>query len=107
MAANQPVRGFSIRWQEKLSPAHFVKLEQHNREGKLLSENFYWRGVKNEDLQQLGRLPRLELDGQAKLSRDANRALVTVDPKNSTAAVALMEKPRFARVLRGRRYCPP
>ena len=32
-------------FQTDLSPVHFVKLELRDAEGKLLSDNFYWRAL--------------------------------------------------------------
>ena len=33
-----------IDWPTDLSPVHFVKLELDDRDGKIVSDNFYWRG---------------------------------------------------------------
>jgi hypothetical protein len=91
-AANSSTECFSIVWPEKLSPAHFVKLQLHDRGGKLLSENFYWRGVKNEDLVRLDGLPKAELVGEAASARNGDKVLVTVNLKNPSAGAALMIK---------------
>jgi hypothetical protein len=91
-AANSSVPCFAIRWPGNLSPAHFVKLQLHGRDGRLLSENFYWRGVKNEDLVRLGGLPKAELAGEATSASSAGKVLVTVGLKNPSVGAALMIK---------------
>jgi hypothetical protein len=90
--ADACTQAFSIAWPDRLSPAHFVKLELRDAQGKLLSDNFYWRGVKNEDLLQLNTLPKVSLTGETKAARSGGKALVAAAVKNPSGHPVLMVK---------------
>jgi hypothetical protein len=80
----------AVEWPATLSPVHFVKLDLHDSAGKLLSDNFYWRGVKPDDLTALNTLPVATLQTQA-TRHDANgKMLLDVTLRNPGAQVALM-----------------
>lgn len=44
-----------------LSDVHFIKLELNDKDGKLISDNFYWRGNNRTDFTALNRLPKVNL----------------------------------------------
>jgi hypothetical protein len=45
-----------------LTPVHFVKLQLFDSRHKLLSDNFYWCGINEDDLTDLAKLPIVALD---------------------------------------------
>ena len=55
-----------VEWPAGLSAVHFVKLELRDADGKLVSENFYWRALPEhqDDLKALGELPTVTLDAK-------------------------------------------
>jgi hypothetical protein len=80
----------AIAFPDDVSAVHFVKLELRNSQGKLLSENFYWRGVKPDDLTALDTLPDVAL-GATIARRDANgQCVLDVTLTNPAKTVALM-----------------
>ena len=75
-----------VQWPATLSPVHFVQLQLRDAGGKLLSTNFYWRGIPGheDDLQSLETLPPVELratvarhdaDWEMPVGRDARKSL--------------------------------
>ena len=56
-----------VRWSglRGLSAVHFVKLELRDAEGKMLSENFYWRALPEhqDDLTALDSMPTGDAGG--------------------------------------------
>jgi len=71
-----------------LSPVYFVKLELRDAGGKLVSDNFYWRGQAGhpDDLTALDEMAKVTLE--AKASR--TNGTVTVMLHNPTKGIALM-----------------
>ena len=80
----------AIAFPADVSAVHFVKLELRDAQDKLLSENFYWRGVKQDDLTALDTLPDVTL-GAKITRRDANgRCVLDVALTNPAKTVAVM-----------------
>jgi hypothetical protein len=76
----------------KLSPVNFVKLELKDAQGKVVSQNFYWRGLVNhpDDLTALDSIKRVTLEAKA-VRRDAEGQMhLTVTLHNPGPTVALM-----------------
>jgi beta-mannosidase len=95
-----------VDWPTNLPMVHFVKLELHNRHGKLLSDNFYWRTLKQDDFQDLNLMPTVTLD--TKVSRhDANgNCLLEVTLHNSSSHIALMAHLQLRQKNSGERVLP-
>lgn len=97
----------SVAWPATLSQVHFVKLELRDAGGKLLSDNFYWRGsqAKPDDLTALEALPVMTLGAQLKRRDAAGKVFLEVTLNNPGPQVALMahlqlrQGPAKARVL--------
>jgi len=72
----------------ELSPVYFVKLELRDAGGKLVSDNFYWRGQAGhpDDLMALDEMAKVTLE--AKASRTSGTVTVTL--RNPTKSIALM-----------------
>jgi hypothetical protein len=68
----------------------FLKLELLDRDGKLLSENFYWHSQKPEQLRALEGLPQVGLTGSVRFSAEGEETIATVDLTNPAKTVALM-----------------
>jgi hypothetical protein len=81
-----------IDFPANVSAVHFVKLDLLGSDGKLISSNFYWRGLPDhpDDLTALNQLPTVTLNAQAQ-SADVNGArTVTVTLTNPSKDIALM-----------------
>jgi beta-galactosidase/beta-glucuronidase len=55
---------FTLTYPDGLSDTHFIRLKLTDASGKLVSENFYWRGNKYLDFRALANLKPVKLDIQ-------------------------------------------
>ena len=51
-----------------ITPVHFIRL-QLSREGRVISENFYWRGKQEGNFQALRKLPKVPVEATTKAER--------------------------------------
>ena len=81
-----------IEWPTDLSPVHFVKLELRDRQGRLVSDNFYWRARpdREDDFTELQKMPTVPLDCQVVRHDEGDKCLLDVALANSSNAVALL-----------------
>ncbi len=98
----------SVSWPTNLSAVHFVKLELRDVAGKLISDNFYWRGLpeKQDDLKALGDLPTVTLDAKVARSDADGKSLLSVTLHNPGTQVALMAHLQLRRKSSGERVLP-
>ncbi len=73
-----------------ISPIYFVKLDLIEADGRLVSSNFYWQNVAQDDFTELGKLPTaaIEVTGESKV--EGEKTLLTVTLRNPTETIALM-----------------
>ena len=76
----------------KFSPVHFVQLQLKDRAGKVISENFYWRGLPDhpDDLEVLNTLKTVALEVSASRGDSNGTTHLTVQLHNPGPQVALM-----------------
>ncbi|MDR2462371.1 MAG: discoidin domain-containing protein [Verrucomicrobiales bacterium] len=90
---------------DNLSPLHFIKLKLTGSDGKLLSENFYWRSdkpyVENakgrtwtgplfEGMGSINRLPKAEISAAVKQFDEGGKHFYAVTVSNPSKALAFM-----------------
>lgn len=90
------------------SPVHFVKLELRDAAGKLLSDNFYWRGLADQpdNLQDLNKLPVVTLDAKVKRHDSKGKCLIDLTLHNPGKQVALMAHVQLRRQTSDERVLP-
>ena len=86
-------------------PLYFVRLRLASREGRALSDNFYWQARREEDHKALNDLPRVALTGTARLTSVAGVSRVEIQLRNPSKSMALMVKPTL-RTANGQRVLP-
>jgi Exo-beta-D-glucosaminidase Ig-fold domain/Glycosyl hydrolases family 2/Glycosyl hydrolases family 2, sugar binding domain/Glycosyl hydrolases family 2, TIM barrel domain len=98
----------AISWPANLSAVHFVKLELRDAAGKQISDNFYWRGLpeQQDDLKALGSLPTVTLDAKVARSDAEGKSILSVTLHNPGAQVALMAHVQLRRKKSGERVLP-
>ncbi|MBZ4191349.1 discoidin domain-containing protein [Niabella beijingensis] len=89
-----------------LSPVHFIKLRLTDTAGKLISDNFYWRGTKPNDYTALNRLPKTKLKISSALSRNEGKAVISASISNSKRSVAFSVQVQAYRKSDGERILP-
>ena len=94
---------------EGMSPVHFVKLELKDAQGKLLSDNFYWRGTPEhpDDLKALNTLETVKLEAKATRLEAEGRVRITVTLHNPGSEVALMTHLQLRRGKANRNNAEP
>lgn len=105
-AIDEKTDGFKIEWPERLPAAYLVKLKWSDAQGGLLSENMYWLGDKDSDLQALSAMPTVTLAGNISFvsGKDGEAAQVTLT--NDSKNVALMTHVMLRDAKTGERILP-
>jgi hypothetical protein len=98
----------TIAFPGNLSAVHFVKLELLDAQNRLLSENFYWRALPDDEdnFTALNKLPTVPLDIEAKPHDAGGKCRLDVRVKNPTRDVALMAHLQLRRQQSGKRVLP-
>lgn len=72
-----------------LTDVHFIKLQLTDKSGKLLSDNFYWRGNKRKDYTALNKLDKVDLKLQYKTIKTDGKTIISatvINPAVSKSA---------------------
>jgi hypothetical protein len=99
------VRCFKVTYPENLSSTYFIRLTL-TRGSTELSENLYWRGIKEDDLKAARALPKVKLETNTKVMRDGNQWHLTTELINKTSHPALMVKLKVVRIKSRERILP-
>jgi hypothetical protein len=91
---------------DDLTPVHFIKLLLKDQTGKLLSDNFYWRGGRTADYSNLNKLPKAKLSASSKLVTANGRSVINATIKNTGEGVAFAIHLQAVRVADGERILP-
>jgi len=98
----------AVAWPVGLSAVHFVKLELRDADGKLVSENFYWRALPEhqDDLKALGEMPTVTLDTKVARRDVGGKSFFDVTLHNPGTEIALMTHLQLRRKRSGERVLP-
>ncbi len=91
---------------EGLSPVHFIKLRLKDAQGKLLSDNFYWRGDTHLDYTALESMPDVDLNCSANLQQYSGKAILAATVTNGSDDVAVSIRLKLLRQDTGERVLP-
>jgi hypothetical protein len=80
---------FQLMLPTDLSPVHFIKLILRE-DAKIVSENFYWRGNKEDQYSALNDMPKVKLSGSFTERSENGKVTLNVSLENPTSNVALM-----------------
>jgi len=80
------------RSKDDLSKVYFIKLELKDRDGRLLSDNFYWHSRASAEYENLSHMPRVEPAGKVTQTRDGDVRRLTIQVQNGDKGVALMTR---------------
>ena len=86
---DQIQRIYKLEKPEELSSTYFIrlKLEKGNQ---LISENFYWNGLKEETYQEIAAITKVRLDVKTKLVRKNDKWFLSTELINKTKNPAIM-----------------
>ncbi|MGN8070137.1 discoidin domain-containing protein [Mucilaginibacter sp. 22184] len=71
---------------EGLSAVHFIKLKLTDNTGKVISDNFYWRGNKRKDYTALNTLPKVHLNVNYKTVKADGKYYITAQVTNPSSS---------------------
>jgi beta-mannosidase len=104
--ASSTVKAGQIRVSARVTPVYFVKLELTGPDGKLLSQNFYWQHVAQDQFDGLMNLPRATLDADATARAEGDNTVVALTLHNNTSNVALLSHLQLHQKKSGKRVLP-
>ena len=90
----------------RITALYFIKLNFTDASGKLLSTNFYWQHVSQDQFDGLMKLPRVALDADAASRIEGDNTIVTVTLHNNTSHVALLTHLQLHQKKSGKRVLP-
>lgn len=96
---------FHLEFPESLSATHFIKLTLRKGD-RLLSDNFYWRGVEEGNYQALKTLPVVDLNSGTSAKRKGDQWILETRLENTTRTPALMIRLKVAGNSSGERILP-
>ncbi len=88
-----------------LTPVHFIRLELW-RGKELVSENFYLRGLQENNYQAIRKLPKAKVEANTKVAREGNRWIMATELRNVSDQPALMVHLKAVREKTGDRILP-
>lgn len=71
-----------------LTDVHFIKLKLINKNGKLVSDNFYWRGNKRTDFTAINQLAKINLKVSSTIKQVEGKYYVNVKITNPSSSMA-------------------
>lgn len=90
----------------RITPLYFIKLDLTDDAGRLLSTNFYWQHVAQDQFDGLMDLPTVALDAETSRREQGDKTLVTVTLRNNTQHVALLAHLQLHQKKSTRRVLP-
>jgi mannosylglycoprotein endo-beta-mannosidase len=100
------IQAAQIEVSARISPVYFIKLELSDASGKLLSSNFYWQHVAQDQFEGLMNLPTVTLDAEAGTRTDGEKTVLTVTLHNNTSHIGLLSHLQLHQKKSGRRVLP-
>ena len=91
-----------------LSDVHFIKLKLTDKDGKLVSDNFYWRSNNKADYTALNSLPQVKLKVSTKTKKENGRYMMDAMISNpaSSPAVAFAIRVQAVKASNGEEILP-
>ena len=104
--ASSTVKAGNLTVFARISPLYFVKLDLTDGNGNLLSRNFYWQHVAQDQFAGLQDLPVVKLDADATSKIDDENTVITMTLHNNTSHIALMTHLQLHQKTSGKRVLP-
>ena len=104
--ASTAQKAYTLWVNPHISELYFIKLDLTDASGKLLSSNFYWQNVAQDDYAGLAKLPLAKLAIQAQSHVSGDKTVFDVTVKNPTANIALLTHLQLHQKASGLRVLP-
>lgn len=99
------VKCFKLEFPKSLSAVHFIKLTLSSGD-KILSDNFYWRGLEDGNYQALRELPVVKLENNSKVEKSGDNWIITTTLNNISKSPVLMVRLKAIGNNNGERILP-
>lgn len=96
---------FKLEFPDNLSEVHFIKLILTEND-KVISDNFYWRGLEDGNYQALNNLPKVNLENNTSVSKANNIWSLHTTLKNTSDSPVLMVRLNVVGAETGERMLP-
>ena len=103
---NSVVDMFALAYPKGLTEVHFIKLELKDRTGRILSENFYWRGTSYMNYTALAKMGKANLTGKATIDKRDSLTVMKVTLSNNNSGMAVMVRLKLLKKETGKRVLP-
>lgn len=90
----------------RITPLYFIKLDLIDASENVLSSNFYWQHVAQDQFAGLMDLPRVTLDAEASARTEGDNTIVTITLHNNTSNIALLSHLQLHQKKSGKRVLP-
>jgi hypothetical protein len=99
---------FTLSYPADLSPTHFIRLRLTDSAGKLVSENFYWRGMTSLDFRALSQLKPVNLKVTSQSTEESGEKVITASVTNpaDSQSVAFAIRPLLIKPGTGDQILP-
>jgi beta-mannosidase len=104
--ASTTLKAAQLRFGGRISPLYFVKLDLMDSNGRLLSTNFYWQNVAQDDFTGLEKLEKADVAVTATSTEQAGTIKLTVTITNRSDRIALMTHLQLHRGISKERVLP-
>ncbi len=106
VSGSTTITGGQVDVSSRTSSIYFLKLDLLGIEGRLLSSNFYWQSVAQDDFTGLIDLPKATLEIMADSHVEGDNTLLKVTLHNPASTVALMAHLQLHQKQSGKRVLP-
>jgi beta-mannosidase len=100
------IKAAFIEVSTRISPLYFIKLNLFDADNNLLSSNFYWQHVAQDQFDGLMNLPSVTLEAEATARTETAKTILTITLHNHTSNVALLSHLQLHQKKSGRRVLP-
>jgi beta-mannosidase len=104
--ASTTLKAAQLDVNSRITPLFFVKLDLLDEAGRLLSTNFYWQNVAEDDFAGLEKLPKANVAVTAALVEAAGTTKIAVTLTNQSDKIALMTHLQLHRATSNARVLP-
>jgi beta-mannosidase len=106
VSGSTTIKAAQVDVSARISPIYFLKLDLLGSDGRLLSTNFYWQNVAQDDFTGLRDLPKATLEITVDSHVEGEDTLLKVTLHNPTNTVALMTHLQLHQKQSGERVLP-
>jgi mannosylglycoprotein endo-beta-mannosidase len=104
--ASTTLKAAQLDVNSRISPLYFVKLDLLDSAGKLISANFYWQTVAQDDFMGLEKLQKARFAVAATAEERDSKTILTVTLANQSDLIGLMTHLQLHRKTSGARVLP-